>query len=90
MKLTEIETQEKLLQVTGWKVKEGKLNRTFIFSDFKQAFLFMAEVARIADRLNHHPEWSNIYNKVVINLITHDARGISELDFTMAKEINIL
>jgi 4a-hydroxytetrahydrobiopterin dehydratase len=73
-----------------WRIKEGKLYREFKFSDFVSAFGFMTKVAILAERANHHPEWSNVYNKVVISLTTHEAGGISNRDFQLAYEISAL
>ena len=71
-----------------WSIKEGKLYREFKFPDFVSAFGFMTKVAILAERANHHPEWSNIYNRVVISLTTHEAGSISKRDFELAKEIS--
>lgn len=75
---------------TLWRIEEDKLYREFKFPDFVSAFGFMTKVAIMAERANHHPEWSNIYNKVVISLTTHDAGGISKRDFELAQEISIV
>jgi 4a-hydroxytetrahydrobiopterin dehydratase len=66
-------------------VKGGKLHRELAFADFAQAFAFMTDVAREAEALQHHPEWFNVYNRVVIDLTTHDAGGITTLDFDLAR-----
>lgn len=71
-----------------WEIIDSKLYREFVLPDFVSAFGFMAQVAILAERANHHPEWSNVYNKVRINLTTHDAKGISKRDFELAEEIN--
>jgi 4a-hydroxytetrahydrobiopterin dehydratase len=68
----------------GWELKDGKLHREFRFDDFAAAFGFMARVALVAERMNHHPEWFNVYNKVVVDLETHDAGGITRLDVELA------
>ncbi len=73
-----------------WEIIDNKLYREFIFTNFVSAFGFMTQVAILAEKANHHPEWSNVYNKVKIHLITHDAKGISKLDFELAKEISKL
>ncbi len=73
-----------------WCVKEEKLNREFKFSNFILAFGFMTQVAILAEKADHHPEWSNVYNSVVINLTTHDAGGISKKDFELAQKISKL
>jgi 4a-hydroxytetrahydrobiopterin dehydratase len=77
---------ETLRATTGaWAVRDGKLNRTFEFADFVAAFGFMTKVALVAERMNHHPEWSNVYNRVEVALTTHDAGGITERDFALAE-----
>lgn len=74
----------------SWSIKQEKLYKEFKFSDFVAAFGFMTQVAMLAERANHHPEWSNVYNKVAIHLTTHDAGGISQKDFALASEISEL
>ncbi|MGH7156753.1 MAG: 4a-hydroxytetrahydrobiopterin dehydratase [Candidatus Saccharimonadales bacterium] len=72
-----------------WQERDGKLYREFQFKDFKQAFSFMAKVAHVADRMNHHPTWTNTYNKVEIWLNTHSADdSVTDKDRTLAKEID--
>jgi 4a-hydroxytetrahydrobiopterin dehydratase len=73
-----------------WQVVNGKLNRAFKFKDFVDAFAFMNKIAIIAEEMGHHPELFNVYNRVVIDLITHDTDGISMLDIELAKKINAL
>ena len=73
-----------------WRIEEGKLYREFMFPDFISAFGFMTKVAILAEKANHHPEWSNVYSKVVISLITHEAGGISKRDFELAQAISKL
>ncbi|NSL54416.1 4a-hydroxytetrahydrobiopterin dehydratase [Uliginosibacterium aquaticum] len=68
-----------------WQVQEGKLAKTFRFHDFRAAFGFMSRVAEAAEALDHHPEWRNVYNRVQVALTTHDAGGITELDFRLAQ-----
>ena len=74
----------------SWEIKDGKLYREFKFKSFVSAFGFMAQVALLAERANHHPKWSNVYNKVEIYLTTHEAKGISKRDFELAQEIGKL
>ena len=69
----------------GWTQKAKYLEKTFIFSDFPAAISFMIRVAPEAQRLNHHPEWTNIYNKVMVKLTTHDAGGLTDLDYDLAR-----
>lgn len=71
-----------------WNQEDGFISRTFLFKDFAQAFAFMSSVAIIAEKMNHHPNWSNIYNKVCIKLTTHDNGGLTDLDFKIAAEID--
>jgi 4a-hydroxytetrahydrobiopterin dehydratase len=73
-----------------WQVVEGKLIKTFKFKSFIRAFGWMSQIAIWAEKLNHHPEWYNIYNKVEVQLTTHDVGGISELDFKLAEKMEML
>lgn len=73
----------------AWTLAEGMLHRDLVFPDFDEAFAFMTRVAAIARALDHHPNWSNVYNRVRIDLSTHDAGGVTELDFTMAALIDV-
>jgi 4a-hydroxytetrahydrobiopterin dehydratase len=84
-RLPDAEITERLAALPGWSVQAGKLHRELTFADFTQAFAFMSDVAREADALDHHPEWFNVYNRVVIDLTTHDAGGITALDFDLAR-----
>jgi len=79
---------ERLPRLDGWALDDGKLTREFNFRDFNEAFGFMARAALIAERLDHHPEWFNVYATVRVQLTTHDAGGISDLDFTLAEAMN--
>jgi len=79
------------MQYRYFQQKEAILEASFCFSNFRQAFAFMTEVALLAEKLNHHPEWSNIYNKVEITLSTHDAGNqLTALDLKMAEAIELL
>ena len=89
-KLADAEIQQKLAQVDGWTVQDGKLHKEFQFDTFVTAFGFMTQLALIAESMNHHPEWFNVYNRVTIDLMTHDAGGISELDFEWASRADAL
>ena len=89
-KLSDDEIRKRLSDLPGWSLDGGKLAREFKFRDFARAFGFMASVAIEADKLNHHPEWSNVYNKVSARLVTHEAKGITELDFRLARKMNEL
>jgi 4a-hydroxytetrahydrobiopterin dehydratase len=82
---------KKFNEIEGWeKVSDGReaYTKLFKFSDFKQAFSFMTSIAMKAEQINHHPEWENVYNKVIITLTTHDIGGISKLDYDMAMFAN--
>ena len=76
-----------LAQLTGWSAAEGRdaITRTFRFKDFNAAFGFMTRAALAAEKLDHHPEWFNVYNRVEVLLATHDADGVTELDVTLAR-----
>lgn len=86
-RLSDEEITDRLQRVPGWTPVAGKLQRSFEFPDFSAAFGFMTRAALIAETLDHHPEWSNVYNRVEIQLTTHDAGGISQLDFELALRI---
>lgn len=79
-----------LISLPGWALREGKLHREFRFADFVTAFGFMTSAALVAEAMNHHPEWSNVYNRVVVSLTTHDAGGITALDVTLAGRMSAL
>jgi 4a-hydroxytetrahydrobiopterin dehydratase len=89
-KLESHEIEAGLAGLPGWEIKDGKLHRELRFRDFVEAFGFMASVALVAEAGNHHPEWFNVYNRVVIDLSTHDVGGISARDFELARAINKL
>ncbi len=89
-KLSDKEIEEQLKQLPQWQLRDDKLYRQWKFTDFVEAFGFMAKVALLAERANHHPEWRNVYNRVEIELTTHDAGGISARDFLLANEISRL
>ena len=84
------EVSRRLAALNGWTVQAGKLHRTFTFTDFVAAFGFMTSVALVAERMNHHPEWHNVYNRVAVDLVTHDAGGITENDFALAAAMDRL
>jgi 4a-hydroxytetrahydrobiopterin dehydratase len=77
-----------LESIPEWTVEDGKLFRAFAFSEFVGAFGFMTSVAIVAEKQNHHPEWFNVYNKVRVHLTTHEAGGITENDFVLARSID--
>ena len=86
-KATDQEVQAAIGELGSWRVKEGRLHREFLFQDFVQAFGFMTQAALVAERGNHHPEWSNVYNRVVVELTTHEAGGITEKDLKLARQM---
>jgi 4a-hydroxytetrahydrobiopterin dehydratase len=86
-KLTESEVREELIMLPEWSIKDGKLHKAFQFDSFTHAFGFMTKIAITAEAMNHHPEWFNVYNKVVVDLTTHDLGGISTFDLGLAKKM---
>jgi 4a-hydroxytetrahydrobiopterin dehydratase len=89
-RLSDQEIERQIKNLEGWNVVNGKLNRAFEFSNFVEAFGFMTKVALEAEKLNHHPEWRNVYNKLNIDLVTHDIGGISNYDIKLAGAISRL
>ena len=89
-KISHKEIEKELKDIPGWAVVEGKLHKEFQFDDFNQAFGFMTRAAMHIEKMNHHPEWFNVYNKLIVDLTTHDAGGISENDIKLAKTLNSL
>ena len=87
-KLSDSEIQENLAQLSGWNIENGKLHKNFQFESFVEAFGFMTKTALAAEAMNHHPEWFNVYNKVTVDLSTHDLEGISTWDFELAKKMD--
>jgi len=93
LETSQIQTSLKVLNQTTsppWLLQDKKLCKTFVFKDFIQAFGFMSQVAILAEKQNHHPEWSNVYKTVVIHLTTHEVGGISQRDFDLAQAIKAL
>ncbi len=86
-KLTGQEIAAEVKKLKGWTIEKGNLHRTFEFHDFGQAFGFMTRVALAAEVMGHHPDWSNAWNKVVIDLSTHSAGGLTRNDFELAGKI---
>ena len=82
------ELEELLAKIPGWKIISNHIEREFDFGDFIEAFSFMTKIALICEKHNHHPNWENVYSKVIIKLSTHDLGGITNLDQTIASEIN--
>jgi len=87
-KLPDTTIEARLVDIAPWRLRDGKLYRRVVFKDFIEAFGFMSRVALLAETMDHHPEWSNVYNRVEIYLTSHDASGITERDFTLAGRIN--
>lgn len=85
--LSETELTRAVDERPGWEVVDGKLHRQLSFGDFTEAFSFVTRVAMVAEKRNHHPEWSNVYNKVTIDLVSHDVGGISQRDLDLADAI---
>jgi 4a-hydroxytetrahydrobiopterin dehydratase len=81
---TEAEILPRLVFLQDWKFAKNGIEKTFQFRDFIAAFSFMTRIAMEAEKLGHHPEWSNVYNKVHFRLTTHDAGGVTDLDFQLA------
>jgi 4a-hydroxytetrahydrobiopterin dehydratase len=89
-KLTEEQIQKELANLQGWSVVNGKLHKDFVFADFIEAFGFMSKAAIHIEKMNHHPEWFNVYNKIKVELVTHDAGGITQNDINLARTLNSL
>ncbi|NMI82198.1 4a-hydroxytetrahydrobiopterin dehydratase [Marine Group I thaumarchaeote] len=90
MKLSQTDIDEELKSLPGWSVVNEKLHKEFQFDSFNQAFGFMTRAAMEIEKMNHHPEWFNVYNKITIELTTHDAGGITKNDVNLAKILNSL
>ena len=90
IKLSESIIEEKLKNLPGWSVKNEKLYKEFQFNDFNQAFVFMTRAAMEIEKMNHHPEWFNVYNRITVELTTHDAGGITDNDVNLARILNSL
>ena len=90
MRLSQTDIDEELKSLPGWSVVNEKLHKEFQFDSFNQAFGFMTRAAMEIEKMNHHPEWFNVYNKITIELTTHDAGGITKNDVNLAKILNYL
>ena len=90
MRLSEEDISEKLQGLPGWSISNGKLHKEFTFETFNQAFGFMTRAAMEIEKMNHHPEWLNVYNRLTVELTTHDAGGITQNDINLAKILNSL
>jgi len=89
-RLSESQIEEALTGLDGWSLENGKLSREFKFANFIEAFGFMTRAAIEAEKMDHHPEWSNVYSKVGVQLVTHNADGITSLDVALATKMNAL
>ena len=87
-KLTDEEVKLNLDKITSWKLDNSKLKKLFKFKTFNQAFSFMTRVALVCETMNHHPEWSNVYGNVNVELVTHRVAGLTELDFQLAEKMD--
>ena len=83
-RLTDAEIAARLTALPGWSLQAGKLHKAFAFKDFVEAWSFMSAVALAAESMGHHPEWCNVWSRVTVDLTTHDAGGVSALDFDLA------
>ena len=88
--LSKDEVQRLKIQLPYWEISEKKIKRTFIYKNFIEAFSFMTKVALLAEGMNHHPEWFNVYSKVEIALFTHDLGGLTKLDLELARKIDLI
>ena len=86
-RLSDEEVASQLAELPGWTLRAGKLHRELDCGTFVEAFALMSRMALVSERMNHHPEWSNVYGKLVIDLSTHDAGGLTALDFAWAREL---
>jgi 4a-hydroxytetrahydrobiopterin dehydratase len=89
-KMSEAERNEALQSVEGWAMVDGReaIHKSFTFKTFNQAFGFMTRMALVAEKMDHHPEWFNVYNRVDITVTSHDVGGLSQRDFDFAKKAN--
>ena len=90
IRLSQIDIEEQLKDLPGWSVVNEKLHKEFQFDSFNQAFGFMTRAAMEIEKMNHHPEWFNVYNRITVELTTHDAGGITKNDVNLAKILNSL
>ena len=90
MRLSDEQIKTELSRLLGWNIINGKLHKDFVFDDFVEAFGFMTRAAIHIEKMNHHPEWFNVYNKISVDLVTHDAGGITQNDIILASTLNSL
>ncbi len=89
-KLSDEQIRKELANLPGWSIVDGKLHKEFTFKNFIEAFGFMTTAALHIEKMNHHPEWFNVYNKIKVDLVTHDAGGITQNDINLARILNSL
>ena len=89
-KLTESEIAEQMKSLSGWELRGDRIARTYRFKDFVEAFGWMSSVALVAERMNHHPEWRNVWATVEVELSTHDASGLTTRDMQLAAKMDEL
>ncbi len=89
-RLTEQEIEAAVRDLDGWSVRDGKLHKEYEFASFNEAFGFMARASMEIERMNHHPEWANVYNRLTVELMTHDAGGITANDTELARRLEAL
>lgn len=89
-KLGDADVATRLRTLPGWSLAAGKLHKVFTFKDFVEAWGFMSAAALVAEAMGHHPEWSNVWNRVTVDLTTHDAGGLTALDFDLAARMEAL
>jgi 4a-hydroxytetrahydrobiopterin dehydratase len=89
-KMTDNEVAQEVAKLPGWSIEGGKLHRAFQFADFIEAFGFMSRAALVAEAMGHHPDWSNVWNRVTVDLSTHSIGGISRLDLELAAKMQAL
>ena len=89
-KLSPSDVAARLPALPGWTLEAGKLHKSFTFKDFVEAWSFMSAVALAAEAMGHHPDWSNVWNRVTVDLSTHDAGGLTTLDFELAARMEAL
>ncbi len=89
-KLTEIEISKKIKKIPNWTYQNKAIQTSYKFNDFKDTFFVMEQIALMAEKINHHPNWSNVYNVLNISLTTHDAGGVTDKDFELAAMINVV
>lgn len=88
--LSQTEIQSELVQLSEWSFINNAIEKKWVFNDFLQAMQFINKIAFVAEKQNHHPEWTNVYNKVIIKLSTHDSNGVTSKDIALAKSIETI